>query len=673
MSKIKYLIITMSLMASVVLAQPGTTISSENALAGATDVAVTVNYLGTSVGSPNGIVGFQAKFTYDNTKVQVSATGLNACSAIYTCTDDGSSINMVAFTFPSSELPSTQIDIGFDMLAGAVNGDVIALNLIPGPTTVNVDGEEYVDFNANPVAVVGSSNGSITIVAGPTPVYGSTPADGTPLAVMSVLQNSGTDPTTSLVINNNAGDADTTLTGTCALTTGAPFSFDGGSEAFSVAQNATATGVLTDTVILSCDNTAAQNNYTDTVTCTSNGGADATYAVECDVTPPLPTYTSNPAAGATIDLGTAFSGSGDLTTSLEISNTGDATSTLNSGNCALTGANMGAFSIGANLSGAAAILAGNSVTETITCNDPGLGNGNGTLLTATLSCDNDDGGTDPQTYSLQCTYNEPGQAQYASTPADGATIEMTPTPLLVGSASPTASIVISNPAPGVTDNSLGITGCTYAGNPEISVTSADPLTATLAPQSAATETVALTCNTATVGNYTGTYSCPYSTDGVMGAEGTATYTVNCDIRAAESAGSPSAGTSTASITSPPGGSTTSTVVTFSELNNEGLDITGLSCALTTGTDFVLTVPPATVPAGGNVPVEVTFTDPGTPGPYTDTLTCSYTDSAGASGNIIVDLTGAVRAIVVPTLSTMGYIAMIFGLLLVGFFGVRRRA
>ncbi len=553
MNRIKKIIVMVSfLMTSAVFAQPGTTISAENALVGALNVPVTVSYLGTNVGSPNGVVGFQAKFTYDNTKVQVNATGLDACSAIYTCTDDGSSINMVAFTFPSSELPSTSITIGFDMLAGAIVGDVVALNLIPGPTTVNVDGEEYVDFGANPVAIVGSSNGSITVVSGPQPAWSSSPVGGSTLTFPSVIAG-GANPTQSITVDN-VGAATSTLTGTCALSgaTDAELTITGGA-AISLLDTAG-----TSDVTLACDATAA-GTFTGSLECTHNGDA-----------------------------------------------AGDAS---------------------------------------------------------------------PVSYPLTCTITPPGQAQYASTPAASAVIEMTTgTGILVGSASPTTSIAITNPAPNATDLDLSLETCTYAGNAAISVTSTDPLITTLAPQSAATATVNFSCDTAAAGNFTGTYSCPYSTDGAAGPEGTATYTVNCDVRAAESAGSPADGTSSnASITAPPGGSTSNTVVAFSETNNEGVDITNLSCIIPAGDFAVVTGMPATIPAGGSIGVDVSFTDPGVPGPYADVMTCTYTDSSGVLATVTVNLSGAVRAIVVPTMSWLGYVAMMLGLLLVGSFGFRRRA
>lgn len=641
---------------SIANAQLTATWSSPTVNVGTTSVDFVVDLSGADLAdtvSIGFISSFDAALSFTSCTISGSPNFLDACQL-----NMGGDISIGLI----SAIPANPIvTITFDITGIAVGTYDVQLAAASSP--------QYVLGATSPLTnVLSVATGTLTVNAGPTPAYTSNPATASTLTFATVLE--GGTPDTQTVDITNTGDSGTTLTGSCALNgaDAGAYTINSGAS-YSVLQGAAA-----NTVTVQCNTTTAGTYNTATLDCTSTAGGNGTYPLNCTVATPQPTYSSNPAPGATINLGTAFAGSGDLTTSLEISNTGDAGSTLNSGNCALTGTNAGSFSIGANLSGPAAIAVTSPVSETITCSDPGLGMSSG-LMTATLSCDNDDGGTDPQTYSLQCTYNEPGQAQYASTPADGSTIEMTPTPLLAGSASPTTSIVISNSAPGATDNDLGITGCTYAGDTEISVTSTDPLTTTLAPQGAATATVDLSCNTAVVGNYTGTYSCPFSTDGVMGAEGTASYTVNCDIRAAESAGNPADGSNLASnITAPPGSSTTNTVVTFSETNNEALDITDLSCSLATNTNFAIVSPAfaATIPAGGSIGVQVSFTDPAAPGPYTDTMTCTYTDSAGAA-TVIVDLTGAVRALVIPTMTTVGYVAMVFGLLLVGFFGFRRKA
>jgi hypothetical protein len=386
---------------------------------------------------------------------------------------------------------------------------------------------------------------------------------------------------------------------------------------------------------------------------------------------PQPDWSSAPAGGSTLTFPTVIAGGANQTQLVSVTNAGAAGSTL-TGTCALSGATDPELTI---TSGAAVSLAqGVSSDVNLSCDATAAG-----TFTGSLDCThNGDGTTEasPVSYPLSCTVSPPGAAQYASTPADGGTVQMTTgAGTLQGSAAPTGSIDISNPAPNATDNDLDLVGCTYAGDAAISVTSTNPLTTALAPQSAATATVAFSCDTAVVGNFTGTYTCPYSTDGdTTVQENTASYTVNCDIRAAQSVGNPANGASSnASITAPPGGSTTNTVVTFSETNNEGLDITDLSCTLATGTDFaVVTAMPATIPAGGSIGVDVSFTDPAVAGPFADVMTCTYTDSAGVA-TVTVNLTGAVRAVVVPALSWVGYAAMMLGLLFVGFIGFRRRA
>ncbi|MCF6318514.1 MAG: choice-of-anchor D domain-containing protein [Proteobacteria bacterium] len=652
--------LALTMLVSVVFAQPGITVGTDSGQVG-TNVTIPVNYLGTG----SAVVGFQADINYDNTVLSVSSMGceatLNTAGATtvnIACADNGSRVRVLVN-------PNATLD---EIASGLLANIVFTIDggaPVPSTSNITLSGEAYGNNIGGAVAETGSLDGSVMVVSGPSPTYTSAPATASTLTFATVLQG-GTADTQSIDITNT-GDPMSTLTGTCAVTGADMGSYtinSGG--AYSVAEGAAA-----NTVVVECSTAAAGTFNAAALECTSMAGGNGTYPLECTVATPGPAYDSTPAPNSAIAFGSALAGSGDLTQSVTITNIGDVGTDLNT-ICTIVGGDAARFSVDVSLT-AAITQGGAGAIGDVTCLDGVAG-----ALASTLSCTHDGtavGAASPVEYALSCEFTPPGQAQYASTPADNAIIEMTMgTGILVGSAPPTTSIAITNSAPGAADNDLGLEACTYAGDAAISVTSADPLSTSLAPVGAATETVAFSCDTAVAGNFSGTYSCPFSTDAVAGSEGTATYTVNCDVRATESAGNPAGGTSTnVNITAPPSGSNTNTVLTISETLGEGLDLTGVSCSLATGTDFAIVgVIPATVASGSSLAVQVSFTDPGVAGPYTDTLTCDYTDSAGAA-TVTVNLTGSVQAVVVSTMSWLGYLAMMIGLLLVGSFGFRRQA
>ncbi len=129
----------------------------------------------------------------------------------------------------------------------------------------------------------------------PTPTYGD--SFSPPLTMMGTQGNA--DPGVSHVIDNDLGEAGSTLTGTCGLS-GDPQISISGSAAFSVLQGAT------DTVDLTCS-AAAQGLYTSTLTCTPDPSASNAmpfmYPVSCDIGPPDPgTWGSTPPSGGNVDL-----------------------------------------------------------------------------------------------------------------------------------------------------------------------------------------------------------------------------------------------------------------------------------------------------------------------------------------------------------------------------------
>jgi hypothetical protein len=199
----------------------------------------------------------------------------------------------------------------------------------------------------------------------------------------------------------------------------------------------------------------------------------------------------------------------------------------------------------------------------------------------------------------------------------------------------------------------------------------------------ASTTVTFSCDSATDGDFTGTYSCRYgnAADGPVGVDATqgdeggnlASYTVDCTIRPAESDldASPAPG-STLNIAVPMNGSG-ETFVNFSEVNDEGMDATIDSCTLTDGANFmVLTAFPLTVPSGGTAQVQIVGTDPADGNTkFTDTLTCVGTDSE-ATETVTWELVMTVQTAAIPTLSTWGLLAMILAMFGFGGTMIRRK-
>jgi hypothetical protein len=134
------------------------------------------------------------------------------------------------------------------------------------------------------------------IEAPPAPMYSSSPAAGTPIALGPVEQD---DPITPVdVAISNSGAPLTTLTGTCGIT--------GGDGRISVADGAFSVlqGGAPDIQTVSCDSSAA-GSYSATLTCEHNGSnATATYAVTCEVGPAGGAlFRSVPVPGSTTPIG----------------------------------------------------------------------------------------------------------------------------------------------------------------------------------------------------------------------------------------------------------------------------------------------------------------------------------------------------------------------------------
>ena len=659
------------------------TYETKSVVMGTAQVAIQVTVAATA---GENVAGLGLNTLYDNTNL--TFTGCQTPLSVSICAQNATTPNLINIAQLSAGIPAGGVVavLLFNTSGNGVGGPYA----ISAQTSAAPKRPSWTSGAATPVTslipAADITDGSITITAGPPPTFASNPAVGN-LTFANKLVGDAAETITVNVSNSAANGS--TLTGNCSVinTVGTAFSM----PTDPVALNLLSTDPAVPLAVTCATGTAG--NFTGNLVCTTNdgnvAGTTATYPLACNVATPSPNYASTPApapaAGSSINMGSTVAGSGNLTTNLVISNNaGDPGTMLNTA-CTLGGANPGQFTIAGVTPTVtnAAIPVGTPLTDAIVCTDPGAGLAANTTYTATLSCtENDLNFMGPATYDLTCAYSKAGDGVFSSTPAAGAIDLTNGTPVVSGPGVtvPTTDIVFLNTAMLSTDKDVKLIACGFAAGGSANITATPDLSGTLIPQNSSAGAVSLGCNaTAVVAaptTYSSTYECTYSLDGSNTVAGTASFPTSCSVRAAASAGSPANGTMTAaSITAPPGGSTTNTVVTFAETNNEGVNITNLDCALTTGTDFAIVTPtfPATIPAGGSIGVDVSFTDPGVAGPYTDTLTCSYTDSSAALATVTVNLTGTVRAIIVPALSWIGYAALMLGLLFVGFVGFRRRA
>jgi hypothetical protein len=471
-------------------------------------------------------------------------------------------------------------------------------------------------------------NLSCEITAGPEPSFSSTPAPGT--IDLGPVDEGSAAPTQNISISNN-GDPGTTLTGTCSFTAGdtgvITLTSDG---AFSVLQ-----GGAADIQTVSCS-TANEGAFSATLTCPHNGsnGPNALFTVNCTIDPPpAPEYSSVPAIGATLDFGGTATEEGDPdpTDSISITNTGDPGSELDA-TCTDSVDPDGVFTVSGGVI-TDLLPTGGAQVVTVTCDSANQGS-----YTGTLSCDhNGETATDPATYSLSCEIGPPGAAIFASNPVPGSTIDLTDGGAVAEgeNVAPKSLTFFNNSDPG--DSSLQVL-CSLSGDaPPLSVSPDISGGVTIAP--GANSAVSFDCATAADGSFTATYSCEYDL-GIDGppecpdggiefdCDGTASYTVTCDVRDPISIvlPVPPSGTSLEALV-PPGGSHVF-AVDFQEVADEAVDATLEFCTLDGGTNFSILSPtfPANIPAGGSVTVQVEGSDPGGVDQITDVLRCTYSDS-----------------------------------------------
>ena len=615
----------------------------------ATPVVIPVSYNGDGT-----VVGIEFEVAYDNTNLSadLSSCGGAIGGATALCSEAVAGIiKFLAFDQSFTPLPDGSL--------GSVSFDVSAAPIADYALTVQ--NELYGDAQEGDVPSTGSTDGLVQVVEGPQPDWSSTPDSATGFDFGSHTTGTGTYQMGMVV--TNTGAAGSLLTGDCDVS---------GSAVFSVLGDIVGLGMgESDSIFAVCDTTgAAVQLHTGTMSCTHNGdGTTETsitdYALSCNVTAtPEPSFLGVDNGLSAMDV--VEQGDPDATATLAVSNNGDSGTTL-IGSCVYAGDPEITVA-----NGSFAVAQGDPAVNVIArCSGDAEGS-----YTGTLTC----GPADPQTwvapdspYAVSCTVGPPGDAVYSSIRAPGSVYDMTPPgePVPVGATIPDRDLVITNDPPEANDRDLALLNCALTGG--AGAISATAAVSPLAPYESTT--VTFSCDSTNIGDFTDTYSCSYDVDGDGAADGTATYTVNCAVRAAESEVTPTpADGTTVTIYTPLGGAGQGSVL-FSEVLDEDEDGTLNDCFLDDETYFSILAPasfPQTVSSGASV--EVLVEGMGTPDGLatSTTLYCDYTDSQNQSMQVSWPLEVVILAAGIPTLSTWGLMLMILSLLGLGGLVIRRK-
>jgi hypothetical protein len=579
----------------------------------ATPVVISVDYDGDGT-----VAAFQVDVTYDtaNLTADLSSCGGPLGGANFTCTDIGpGAIRFLGDDAQLNPLPSGSLgSISFDISSAAIAD----YDLLVPPSD-----ELYSNNLGDNVPSTGSTPGLVQVTAGPQPLFGSTPDAATGVTLSGQVS---TTLQADVVINNDGGEDGSTLTYSCSKTvdTDNKFTISGDTTDFSVPKGSSGT------VTVACDSSVSGGPFTGEMQCTHDGtnASPATFALSCTVNPgPLPEYTSNPAAGTPIVLNAPQEGDPITPAQIAISNSGDTGTTL-TGTCSVTGNSQisvadGSFSV---MQGGAADI------QSVSCDSSKAGS-----YSATLECTHN-GSNATATYAVTCDVGPAGGAIFRSDPVPGSNTPIGVDVVVGDTPAPTSTLTFYNDADPL-DNDLNI-ACTKSGDAQITVSPDISGGTTIAPQ--ANLPVTFSCDTAAAGSYTATYSCDYTVDGLSvptggnGGVQQATYTYTCDVRDTVSDVDPMPPSGTTLTEMVQAGGTASFTVDFDEVANEGETGEVTSCSLADGTNFTITSPipadfPVTIPANGSVTVTVEGTDPDDGSSPTDTLTCTYTDTANPSG------------------------------------------
>ena len=607
------------------LAAPNVIVGTDSVAAGGSaTISMTFQADGTTA-------AFDFRYTFDDTQFTAtpacvgSLDTTGAANATVACSVVGNEVRVLVSG--AAEFPVPPITSG-DQSLGSVSFQSLA-NTPATTYPLAITQQNYFDAAGSTVTPTQSTDGAITVVG---PAYASSPTPGSNLVLGPVIQND-TDPTTPVDIDN-IGAAGSSLDGSCTITNNPTvFSVDSGSP-FAVPEagpNAT--------VVVSCDSSQAIAAHAGEMTCTHNGDnmGDAVYPLSCTITAgPQPAYSSNPADGTPIAMGPVEQGDPITPVDVAISNSGDTGTTL-AGTCSITGG-IGKITVA---DGSFSVLQGGTADiQTVSCDSSEQGN-----YSATLECTHDGSNGPTASYAVTCDVGPAGGAIFRSDPLPGSSTPIGVDVVVDDTPDPTAPLQFFNDAD-VGDMDLDIACSITAGGVPISVLPDISAGIQIPPQLSAG--VDFTCDTAAEGNYSVTYTCDYTVGGPsmpagdVGVVQQAIYTYTCDVRVPVSDvdPTPASGTTLPVVIDSAGG-TGSTTVEFTEVAGEGENGELLAeCSLAFGTHYEIITPlpgdyPVAIAAGDPVMVTVEGTDPNDGSSPTDTLTCTYTDSANTDPGVEV--------------------------------------
>ena len=376
------------------------------------------------------------------------------------------------------------------------------------------------------------------------------------------------------------------------------------------------------------------------------------YSLTCVGT--QPGYSSNPAPGNTLAVGSATVGS-PVSTSLSVSESGNATLTVSSP--MISGAHAADFIVTAPAFPFSIVDGGLAQLVTVECTPSAQG-----ARTASLQLTTNDPGQATVMYPLTCTglaANTPG---YGSMPPIGSTLMLNTTASMPTS----TTVVISETG----DADLTVMSYSVTGGPEITVSgTAAPFT--IVDASNLTETLTVGCSSATAGTFMGTLTVNHNAVGSP-----ATYTVDCTVTSGGGTpgfdSTPMAPGPISFGSTPVGGQTNRTVL-FQETGTADLTISNPVLGGADAASFqVITAFPVTVVDGSAGEVVTLACAPVAAGALTATLTVSTDDPANPT--VVFDLTctatGSVVAI--PTATEWGLVLLAVLLSLAALWLLRRQ-
>lgn len=495
------------------------------------------------------------------------------------------------------------------------------LNNEEGTFPLTVTNEVYGDAGANPVAPNGTMNGSITIQTEPMPNYNSTPTPGGTIDFGTPVEGSP-DPQEVLNIENNGTPGGGVMNVDCDITNnpGGVYSLVSpvdGVFALDIGQNADLT--------IACDTAIAGDFTGGTLSCdhdAPNAPDPATYTLDCFVSGD-PVYGSTPANGDPIAFGSFPQNNPAPSQTLLINNDAGEAGSVLAGDCSLMDGTT-PISLAGGPTVPYSVMQGAADAEIVLNCDTTQAEG---AYNDTLVCTNNDPVLAADaTYPVSCEILPPDPGLWGSNPPSGSTINLTPGGAVpVGTDLTNAGQLEVFNAGNAGDEDIAYT-CTLTSTGEITQ-DPSPAMGTLVADGPS-DLINYSCNTDIAGAFTGSVSCIWSApiEGVNEE----LYDVTCDVReaASEVVETPPSGTAQTAEVSP--GESITFDFNFEEVLDEGLDGSLESCALVTGTDFVITtstVYPQVIPSGGPpLLVQVEFTDPGQGDTFTDTLNCTYQDN-----------------------------------------------